>query len=198
MPGDIVLTSSNSASGMFVKVGTCSNISHAMLALMPGQFIQATGGGGVHIATFRQAMLGTDSAEVYRTKLTPAQLNAIIKNALSHLGKDYDFVEVVGGAEYARTLPATTTLPNMVPVIGPIVSCVAQAAVATNRLYNLKCGNRAKIFCSELVVAAYQAAGLLGGRNASSYSPRSLSALPGFRKVGTLDPSPAAHMPPPP
>lgn len=191
MPADIVLTGSNTDSGQFVKIATTSNISHAMLALGPGQFVQATGI-GVHVATFRQAMTDTQTAAVYRTKLTPAQRTAIIKNALSHVGKAYDYVEMLGGAEASKVPIEAFVSP------GTAEHTLARAAAFYLRYRSCTAGDRNKIFCSELVVAAYQAAGILGSANASSYSPAALSGLPGFWCVGTLDPSPAAQMPPPP
>ena len=159
-PGDVILTAGKGSTSLAIRFGSTSTVSHAMLYIGNGDVIHAIGEGVVkHPITL--ALGGTTRAKVYRHKrATDKQKKSIVSYARAQIDRKYDRGEVMGAAN---------------PAAMALVSPLAGLALAALKTHNIFQGNRNEFFCSELVVAAYQSAGLpLGGWNPSTYSPGDL------------------------
>ena len=171
-PGDVVLTSGRAFVSLAIKFGTASSVSHAMLYIGNSDIIHAIDKGVVQ-QTVATAMKDVSAAKVYRHKTaTNRQKGLAVGYARAQIGKKYDYVEVMGAAK-----------PHMVALASRTLATVA----AGMKTHNIFWGNRNEFFCSELVVAAYQSAGLrMGGWNPSTYSPGDLADLSNLVHIGNL------------
>lgn len=102
LPGDILLTTSLAPRSWSVRVGTGSNISHAMLYAAAASVIDSTGD-GVHARNL-QKLFFDDECVIYalrpRSPLTAEQLRQVIGYARGETGTQYSVIEAV------RTLKA--------------------------------------------------------------------------------------------
>ena len=173
---DVILTTGKGFVSEAIKISTASDVSHAMLYVGDDDIIHAEERGVVQDALETVIAYAT-KAQVYRHKaVTPAQQDLIISYAHAQKGKKFDYEEMFGAAN--PFAPSSSVSP-----------VVVGGSVAVMKAYNQISGDREEFFCSELVVAAYQHAGLRMGLlnwNPSTYSPGDISNLITMTYVGDL------------
>ena len=143
-PADIIVSTTSANVSKVIRGGTGSEISHAALYIGDGEIIEAIGEGVVRRA-LDVALHDDTLAVAYRAKtITPEQAKSVIGYAMPWIGKKYDYTGAAGGG-------AKANLALCIIVLGP-VGCV----IARNS--GLKSKDR--FYCSQLVLEAYQRAGL--------------------------------------
>lgn len=167
--GDIILTAGNGIGSKVIRLGTASDVSHAMLYAGCGSVIHAISE-GVKEQSLESVLATVTLAKVYR--LTSAKLESLksaVAYARAQIGKKYDAFEAIGAAD-----PERLAITPLLLVSHPLVRALP-IAVFIFKMHNVFAGDREKFFCSELVVAAYQDAGLtVFDGNPSEYSPDNL------------------------
>jgi hypothetical protein len=97
LPGDIVLTTATASTSKTIRVATRSDVSHAMLYAEDRSVIDATDE-GVHSRN-TQRLHFEEHCSVYalrlRAGITPAQLQAVLTFARSHIGTEYSVREAI-------------------------------------------------------------------------------------------------------
>lgn len=165
-PADIIVTRNNHAQSKVIRVGSCSSYSHALLAIENGQGVEAVGKGTRR--DYLNVLLREASyAALYRHK----NMNAHFEGWICHYaeeqvraGKSYDYI----GAARAGVATGCNGVFR-----GEIIGLFIQITD------ELKKGSQAEhdksFFCSELVVRAYEEAGLpLVNTSAKSVTPGAL------------------------
>ena len=154
--GDIILTSrpfqKDSRTSVFIKVGTLSRYSHAMVYFGNNIVVEAVADGVTDEHSVTEATTGCDLATVFRhAKATPEQLQRVVQFAKSKVGGAFAVAGVYGGAGILAFGLASLAVPLMIN------------RSITNSITEALRGKRS-YFCSELVADAYRNAGLPLGR----------------------------------
>ncbi|MCA8931614.1 MAG: hypothetical protein KDA49_04060 [Rhodospirillaceae bacterium] len=167
--GDIILTAGNGIGSKVIRLGTASDVSHAMLFAGSGSVIHAVSE-GVREQSLESVLTTVTLAKVYRlTGAKEESLKAAVAYARAQIGKKYDAFEAIGAAD-----PERLAITPLLLMSHPIVRALP-IAVFIFKMHNVFAGDREKFFCSELVVAAYQDAGLtVFDGNPSEFSPDNL------------------------
>lgn len=104
-PGDILLTTSQAPESWSVRVGTKSNISHAMLYVTSSSVIDSTGD-GVHSRNL-QKMFYEDECAIYalrlKAPLSTEQLTKAVAYARAETGTQYSVIEAVRALKAPRS-----------------------------------------------------------------------------------------------
>lgn len=163
--GDLIVSTARHAVSYAIRAGTVSSVSHAMLYVGDGHVVEAVGS-GVRRVPVATALSGAILAVAYRrTGITGAQAQAVADFATRQVGRPYNYT---GAARHA------------VRITHPILSRIADAIA---RGAGLRREEAASFFCSELVYAAFESAGVaLATTAAADGTPASLPSLLG----GTL------------
>jgi|GEM_PF-2119200 len=176
--GDIILTRSNEMGSTFIRFGTASRYSHAMVYVGDQGIVHAEPAdkpstAGVKLEAIDFALADVDVAAVYRHSQANEQNTELVRDYLiAQLGKPYDTLELAG----------PVNVLNMVPTTSILGLAATRARVAV-----LAQGNRDAFFCSELVYAAYQHAGIpIASGNPSAYSPGDLQKSDKLFLLGML------------
>lgn len=141
---DIIVATTDAPASRFIRYATFSAVSHALLYAGNGRVIEAVGE-GVRDTSLAEAIKEDILAVAYRHKqMTPTAAETILRFARSQVGKSYDY----SGAA-AAGLHNNTGL--CVALLGVIGCSVARG---------IRWEQPDRFFCSELVLAAYKAAGL--------------------------------------
>ena len=149
--GDIILSTTSALDSRAIRVGSGSQVSHAMLYVgQGGQVIEAIGS-GVRLMPLDQAIGPATVAVAFRQpNLTDTQRQQIADAAAPYIGRDYDYVGIVRQALFQLDSAVCSMLPE---------SAQATCRQWAGRIDLGTTGND-EFFCSELVIAAYQAAGV--------------------------------------
>lgn len=163
--GDLIVSTARHPVSYAIRAGTVSSVSHAMLYVGDGHVVEAVGS-GVRRVPVATALSGAILAVAYRRSgITSSQARAVADFAVRHVGRPYNYA---GAARHA------------VRITHPILSRIADAIA---RGAGLRRDEAASFFCSELVYAAFEAAGVpLSTTAAADGTPASLPSLLG----GTL------------
>jgi V8-like Glu-specific endopeptidase/N-acetyl-anhydromuramyl-L-alanine amidase AmpD len=141
-PADIIVSTARHPVSYAIRGGTLSAVSHVMLYVGDGKVVEAVGGGVREIA-IEDAASDAILAVAYRDpRVTGAIASAIVAHARSRVGDPYNYA----GAAFSgyRILN---------PLPGGIIEAIA------SRL-GLEVGQAGATYCSELVLEAYERAGV--------------------------------------
>lgn len=160
MPGDMIVTTARLPQSYLIRAGTLSAVSHAMLYAGDGRVIEALGD-GVREAPIADALSDAILAVAYRDpRVGPEQASAIVAYARQQVGKPFNYA---GIARYANRV--------MHPLGQRIADKIAQLTGADSQ-------QASSFFCSELIFAAYQAAGVpLVAASADTNAPEAIVEL---------------------
>jgi len=146
-PADIILTASKTAGSAAIRYGSCGAFSHAILALKNGMCIQAMPETGVARVLTSVALKDASYAVQYRHKLmNPERATWVCHFGKEQQGKPYDYAGalrsgVSSGCDMTKYIPG-----------GFIIELLHE--ITQKRQHN------DKFFCSELIVSAFEKAGL--------------------------------------
>jgi V8-like Glu-specific endopeptidase/cell wall-associated NlpC family hydrolase len=141
-PGDVIVSTARHAVSYAIRAGTLSAISHAMLYVGDGKIIEAVGG-GVREVAIEQAIGDALLAVAYRDSRVNASITqAVVDHARSRVSNPYNYAGVAfTGYRILNPLPAR--------IIDGIASRVG-----------LEVGQAGTTYCSELVLEAFENAGV--------------------------------------
>jgi papain like cysteine protease AvrRpt2/permuted papain-like amidase YaeF/Yiix C92 family enzyme len=149
--GDIILSTTSATVSGLIRFATSSDVSHAMLYVgQGGQVIDATGA-GVRLRPLTEALADATVAVAFRYPgLTDDQKGIIADKAAELIGRSYNYVGIVRQAQFR----VHSTLCNVLPD--------AQAGACRTFFggVDLGRGSSTEFFCSQLIVEAYQQAGV--------------------------------------
>jgi uncharacterized protein YycO len=148
--GDIILSTTDAASSGFIRFGTGSQVSHAMLFVgQGGQVIEAMGS-GVRMMPLADAIAHATLAVAFRSpSLTDDQKGQIADAAAGFIGLPYNKVGIVRQVAFQIHSRVCSLLPD--DAQERCRNFVGQ--------FDLGTSNNSQFFCSEMVLAAFQAAG---------------------------------------
>lgn len=163
---DIIVSTTNAAISKAIRAATGSQVSHAMIYAGNGVVIEAVAEGVVE-RPLTQALNGAVLAVAYRLeRLNPGQANMVVNFARAQNRRKYDVGGIVGQAGYQLDRWFLCDVQN-------VRDCEETAA-----RNNLWLQSAAKFFCSELVAAAYQQAGVpLFNRPPERISPEDVAQV---------------------
>lgn len=172
---DILVTNSASTQSFAIRSGTCTQFSHAIMALGNGMCIEALSS-GVRKVRLHQALSTATQASLYRYKgITAYYAQKVVNAVLQHEGKAYDFRGAVrsaissGCSNVKRALPATILIE------------------VHDELSKSKQEHDSTFFCSELIARAFEDAGLhLTKHPAHALSPGGLVKSEHLKFVKTI------------
>lgn len=149
--GDIIVTTTAAAVSGLIRFGTGSQVSHTMLYVGQGtQVIDATSA-GVRLRPLAEALSDATVAVAFRYPgLSEAQRQIIADKAAEHIGRPYDYWGIVRQASFQIDSRVCNVLP---------ASAAEECRNFCGRV-DVGRGTDTEFFCSELVIAAYQAAGV--------------------------------------
>jgi len=159
-PGDIIVSTARHPVSFAIRAGTLSSISHAMVYVGDGNVVEAVGS-GVREVPVATAVSDAILAVAYRDpRVDAAKAAAIVAYARAQVGKPYDYAGV-----------ARVGYRIAYPFRGRMLDKIRE-------LTGLADDSANSFFCSELVFAAYENAGipLLAARPDAS-TPEDLVAL---------------------
>ncbi len=149
--GDIIVATTDQTVSSLIRWATGSQVSHAMLYIGGDQVVEAISS-GVLLKSLAAAVADSNVAVAFRhPTMTPTQALMARDFAGKQLGKPYNYWGIVkqGGFQLDRETFCSgltgTALDACVRLVGNV---------------NLGKGNDDSFFCSQLVVAAYQSAGV--------------------------------------
>ena len=165
-PGDIIVSTARHPVSYVIRIGTVSSISHAMVYVGDGKVVEAVGD-GVREVALTTALSGAILAVAYRdprVDATKAQAIVDFARAQARAGKPYDYVGV-----------GTTGYRILYPIDGRVLDKILELTGVTGN-------DAASFYCSELVFAAYAAAGIpLSTTKPDHSTPDDLVQLGGSR-----------------
>lgn len=174
--GDIIISTTNARVSRLIRWATHSVVSHAMIYIGDGQVVEAIGD-GVTLRSLAQAVNDATVAVAFRhPTLTPTQAMMVRDFAGQQLGKPYNYWGIVqqGGFQLDRQIFCDSKTG------AEYESCVNWAGRV-----NLGNGGDDSFFCSQLVLAAYQNAGVpLTSTPPHWNSPDDLAQLGMSRRLG--------------
>jgi uncharacterized protein YycO len=143
-PADIIVATTDAAASRFIRYATFSAVSHALLYAGNGRVIEAVGE-GVRDTGLGAAIKEDILAVAYRHKqMTPTAAGTAIQFARKQVGKKYDYPGAAAAGLHNNT--------GLCVVLLGVLGCPAAR--------NVDWEQPDRFFCSELVLAAYKAAGL--------------------------------------
>jgi len=146
-PADIILTTSKTAGSAAIRYGSCGAFSHAILALKNGECIQAMPETGVKRLPLSIALDKASYAVQYRHKLmNPEHAVWVCHYGKEQQGKPYDYAGALRSG-ISSGCGITKYIPG-----GFIIELLHEKT--QKRQHN------DKFFCSELIVSAFEKAGL--------------------------------------
>ncbi|MGE0853687.1 MAG: papain-like cysteine protease family protein [Hyphomicrobiaceae bacterium] len=150
-PGDIILSTTDAAISRLIRFGTGGQVSHAMLYVdQGGQVIEAVGQ-GVILRPIAEALNAATVAVAFRVPdLTPDQRRMVAEEAARRIDLPYNTMGIVRQAVFQVDQRICAALPN-----GLADKCRAFAG-----RIDLGTADSSSFFCSQLVLDAYQAAGI--------------------------------------
>ena len=151
-PGDIILSSTNGATSIGIRLVTVSPVSHAALYLGNDQIVEAVGSG---IRTRKMADFIADESTIvaFRHPGVRADHAQTMRSfAQAHAGKQYNVLGVV--------LQAPFTLQRQYCELPLVPSLVRDACIRGLAAIQLGVARNDRFFCSQFVLAAYQEARL--------------------------------------
>ena len=145
--GDILVSTTGAFSSAVIRVGTLSHVSHARLYIGRSEVAEAVGE-GVRVARLEQAMDHDTLCVAYRyPHLTAEQAQAISYFVRAQVGKKYNYNSVVGqGAQTAWD------------VTHPVKAYIRRSLQRGREVQEST--QQDQFFCSQLVFAAFQYAGV--------------------------------------
>jgi uncharacterized protein YycO len=150
--GDIILSSDNGLNSVAVRLWTIATVSHASIYIGNNQIVEAVGD-GVRIRTI--AAFLNDEATIVAIRhpgLTIAKAQELVAFAQDQVGKKYNYVGILLQAPFSLERRACE-----LPLMPDLVRDYCIRGVAT---IQLGLGNNDNFFCSQLVLEAYQKAGI--------------------------------------
>jgi hypothetical protein len=153
---DIIVTASATSTSKVIRAGTGGAVSHAILYAGKNSIVEAVTSGGVREGHLDKAFdSDTVLAMVYRHGgLTPTQRQRVIDNARKFLNRPYDKIGAAGAGVNSSNGSMIAAGVCKISVVG----CVAGGIAIKN---NAGAENADKaFFCSELVVRAFELAGV--------------------------------------
>ncbi len=158
--GDIIVSTARHAVCYAIRAGSLSSISHAMVYVGGGNVVEAVGS-GVREVALGTALEGAILSVAYRDPRVDASLGAaIVAYARAQVGKPYDYAGVAR-IGYRMAYPFSG---RMLDKIRELTGADADSA--------------SSFFCSELVFAAFEAAGIpLVASRPDASSPDELVSL---------------------
>jgi cell wall-associated NlpC family hydrolase len=141
---DIIVSTTRAAVSGAIRFGTASEVSHAMLYAGNGRVIEAIGSGVVE-RNLSEAIADAQLAVAYRYQNLGARGSAIVSFARRQVGSAYD----TGGAALSGITHHRAAALSMA---SPLLGIILLTAAITER--------RDRFFCSELVLQAYESAGV--------------------------------------
>jgi len=152
-PGDIILTSASTLRSAGIRLMTWSSVSHAALYIGEGRIVEALGS-GVHVRPLEDLLLEESIAVVLRYPgLSPDQQVQIIDYALDKTGARFSFI----GVTFQVPLSVTRRACELPLLPGALRDACVRGAGVLSYL----AASETSVFCSQLVMQAYQNAGVL-------------------------------------
>ena len=151
-PGDIILTSAPTLRSVGIRLFTLSSVSHAALYVGDGRIVEALGS-GVHERPLDELLLEENVALVLRYPgLTRDQQLEIMDYALQKTGAGFSFV--------GATLHVPFSVARRVCELPLVPAVVRDACLRAFGVLNYVAATESQLFCSQLVMQAYQRAGV--------------------------------------
>ncbi len=150
-PADIIVTRADSSQSKIIQAGSCSTYSHALLAIGNGQGIEAVGK-GMNKDSLSDQLSHSSYATLYRHKSIDANFAGWICHYAEEqhrAGKHYDYF----GAARAGVASGCSGILRK-GIFGVFVQLADELKKGD------QIGHDNSFFCSELVVRAYEEAGL--------------------------------------
>ncbi len=149
--GDIILSTTDAAISAAIRSATSSPVSHALLYVGDGQVVEAIAA-GVQLRTLEEAVAGATVAVAFRhPSITSDQALRVRDFAGQQLGRPYDTWGVVRQAAFRLDRAAFCSGKTG----EELERCVSWAGRV-----NLGTGSNDTFFCSQLVLAAFDGAGI--------------------------------------
>jgi len=150
-PGDIILTSAPTLKSAGIRLMTLSSVSHAALYIGDSRIVEALGS-GVQVRRLEELLLEESVALVLRYPgLSPDQQLHITDYALQKTGARFNFVGV--------TLHVPYSVMRRVCELPLLPGAVRDACLRSIGVLNYVAASESRLFCSQLVIQAYQRAG---------------------------------------
>jgi len=144
---DIIVSTTPALISRLIRRATASTVSHAMLYIGGGQVVEAIGE-GVRLRPLATAVQDASLAVAYRHPMITEMQALRARDFAGHqIGKAYDSLGIVGQAGFQ--------LDRRVFCLNGNIECIRR--VGRN---NMRIQQTDKFFCSELVWAAFQKAGI--------------------------------------
>lgn len=172
---DILLSSSADLRSLLIRAGELSPYSHAFLFVGHGVIVEAVGH-GVERKSLTMALASDSHVVVYRYRnMPPGKADAIAQYGEAQVNKRYNYF---GAFHAAMKTPVATVIGMVSPSM-----LVAGAAMDADSMFH-KDGS--SLYCSELVVRAYAAAGLDLGVPVGMSTPSMFAGSPKLELLGHL------------
>jgi uncharacterized protein YycO len=173
--GDIILSTTSETISRVIRGATGSEVSHAAIYVGNGEMVEALGD-GVGIKPVGTGIMDDSVAVAFRVPgLSPQQAQQVCDFARASVGRKYDYWGIVDQARYKLAPAFCTALAG--PARAQCESWVGSVDLGTAR--------NDSFYCSELVVAAFQAAGVqLTSGSVQRQSPEDIAQL---RLTNTLE-----------
>jgi hypothetical protein len=167
--GDIILSTTDHITSTVIRVGSGSQVSHAMMYVgQGGQVVEAVGG-GVRLIPLADAIADATVAVAFRVPgLTGDQKQIIADKVATYIGRDYDYIGVVRQGAFQIHRRVCSVLPDS----------ARQNCENWSGRIDLGRGSSTDFFCSQLVIQAFADAGMpLTSRSANWNSPQDVADL---------------------
>lgn len=148
---DIILSTTNEWISQAIRKSTNAEVSHSMLYIGDGNIVEAIGS-GVVLRTLKEAIHDASAAIAFRDPEMTAEKALRIRNFVNHqIGKKYNYMGIVRQARFRLDLRAFCRHRSG-----------AQYDACKNWVGRIRlgAGSNDSFFCSELIIAAFQDAGL--------------------------------------
>jgi hypothetical protein len=149
--GDIILSTTSDFVSKAIRLGSRSDVSHAMVYVgQGGQVVEAIGS-GVVMRSLEEALASATVAVAFRAPdLDEAGRLVVADKVAAYIGKSYDFYGVFNQARFQVHGTVCDLLPE-----------TAKELCRTGwRIVDLGSDHNDRFFCSEMILAAYDAAGV--------------------------------------
>lgn len=151
-PGDIILSSASSLTSIGIRALTLAPVSHAALYLGDGQIVEAVGS-GVGLRSTGDFLAEESTIVAFRhPDMTPDRARVLHDFALAQVGKPYNHAGIV--------LQAPFTLQRQVCELPLVPGMVRDFCIRGLASIQLGAARNDRFFCSQFVLASFQAAGL--------------------------------------
>jgi uncharacterized protein YycO len=167
-PGDIILSTTSETVSRVIRGATGSEVSHAAIYVGNGEMAEALGD-GVSIKPVATGIMDDSVAVAFRYPgLTAQQAQQVSDFARGAAGRKYDYWGVIDQARYKLA-------PAFCATLGAGARAQCESWVGS---VDLGTSRNDSFYCSELVIAAYQAAGVqLTNGSVQTQSPEDIAQL---------------------